>query len=1282
MAYVERRGGRSQAGDAATRSTDIQYGTLLSATGDGVFRLDADARFVDLNDAMTDITGRDADQLRDEPITTILARTAALDELLAAPERADPVDVVVRTADGEPVYCELTVAPAAEGDGVLGLLRPTTEADHAPRDAVERAIEHMPGMLYRCRVDVDWSMQYVSDGVRSLVGYDPDDLESGDVSWGRDVIHPDDRDTVRETVLAAVEDDETYELSYRVLTADGDVRWVWERGSPDDEETLTGFIADVTTQHETEHDLLRERERFQSMVDAVEDYAIFMLDPEGHVTSWNRGAERIKGYAREEILGEHYSTFYTEPDVENDIPDRLLEEAARSERVEVEGWRVRKDGSTFWASVVITALRADDGSLRGFTKVVRDMTDRRKRTQQLKRQHALTEQILETSPVGIAVLSPDGTIEQANDRAAALLGLTDDGGPTEAGQRAIYDEDGEQVPPEDRPFSRVLETGEPVTDERFAIDLPDGDRRWLSVSAVPIRGDDGDIERIVTAGEDITDLVHQSERLERQRDELATELEEVYGRIDEAVFAIDDEFTITYVNENTADIVGRGVSDLVGSDFWEAFPDAADSTFEEHYRRALETQEAQSFEAYYEPLDIWVEVGAYPSESGLSVYFRDVTERIARERELERYEAIVETVDEGIYVVDDEGRFTLVNEAYAEMVGRSREELLGAHVSVVVDDDVVETARAMESDLESGDVDATTVEADIERPDGETVIAEATFTILTSEDGSFQRIGVVRDVTERKARERELEQYETIVETIWDGVYALDADDRFILANDQFLQMAGYTREELLGQPATVVYDDTIGEQAERLAEEVVAGERSQATLEFELRTADGDTFPVESRFGPYSTGDGVGRTGVVRDITERKAREEQVRRQRDQLSALTQLNRVVQDVNRALVQSSSREEVDQLVCDRLTESDSYRLAWICDADPHSGAVNPRAVAGEEADYLDGLDISLDDGSGDGPTGRAFRTREMAVAHTSDPDYERWADRAHDHGFRSTAAIPIVYDDVLYGVLNVYSTRDDAFDGQERVVVSHLGEIVGHALTALERKETLMSDRILEVEFRSVDAAGKFFDALGTDLESLAIERTVHAGDDHYLHYVRGTGLTPEAFREGLLRIPNIEDVRLVEDGDDGLLFTVTSTNPVVSSAVASYGGRIKHVSLEDDALRITAQFHAGVDTRAVLDALTDAVPDIELVAQRSKAADDARPADLDAALERLTQRQRAAVEAAYFGGYFDWPRGSNAEELAEEMGVTSPTLHQHLRKAQQTLLGVFFDDPEAGAAD
>jgi PAS domain S-box-containing protein len=166
-----------------------------------------------------------------------------------------------------------------------------------------------------------------------------------------------------------------------------------------------------------------KEQRFQLLVNSVRDYAIFMLDPEGYVVSWNLGAERLKGYRADEIIGRHFSTFYTEDARRARHPDDELRQAKADGRYEEEGWRVRKDGSEFWASVVITALTDEKGCHIGFAKVTRDVTERRRVTELLRQSEERLRLLVESvKDYAIFMLDADGMITTWNTGAQHIKG--------------------------------------------------------------------------------------------------------------------------------------------------------------------------------------------------------------------------------------------------------------------------------------------------------------------------------------------------------------------------------------------------------------------------------------------------------------------------------------------------------------------------------------------------------------------------------------------------------------------------------------------------------------------------------------------------------------------------------------------------------------------------------------------------------------------------------------------------------------------------------------------
>lgn len=578
----------------------------------------------------------------------------------------------------------------------------------------------------------------------------------------------------------------------------------------------------------------------------------------------------------------------------------------------------------------------------------------------------------------------------------------------------------------------------------------------------------------------------------------------------------------------------------------------------------------------------------------------------------------------------------------------------------------------------------STIIGTLESPWGILGVHDADRREFTVQDVDFIRsvAHVIATAIDRAAFERELERYRAVVETVDDGVYVLDEDSRFVLVNSAHEDLTGYSREQLVGSHASLVTSEEYVQQADEKQAMLSADDDPVVTLETALQRADGETIPVETRFSLFDLPDGSeGRVGIVRDITERKRRDRRLRQQSERLAALNNLNSVVRELTEELIAGSNREEIVQAVCDRLADSGSYEFAWIGEVDADQ-EVFVRAEAGVE-NYLDDLTLSIaaDHPSASGPTVRAFRTQEMQVVRdvVDDPDYAAWRDHASSYGYRSSAAIPIAYDGSLHGVLNVYAARPDAFGGEEREVIGHLGPLIGHAITAVERKQALVSDEVVELVFEIQNLA----DTLEAELEGsepVTFERVIATGEDAYLVY--GTASEEGvAFLEGLCgQFDHWDGVTSLSTDAGQTRFELELTNPPAISVVADWNGRVSHATLGNDRYRMTAHIPPSADVRQVVEGLTDAYPEGNVVVQRRMTRTDADLHRLSEVFEEeLTDRQRNTLETAYYGGFFNWPKDASGTDLADSLGISSPTFHQHLRAAERKLLAGLFEatDPD-----
>jgi len=265
--------------------------------------------------------------------------------------------------------------------------------------------------------------------------------------------------------------------------------------------------------------LLGIKDPFRRIVETVQDYGIFLLDPQGHVASWNPGAARIKGYAAAEIIGRHFSVFYPSEAIERRWPQRELEVAAEQGRFEDEGWRVRKDGSQFWANVVITAVRETSGELRGFVKVTRDLTERLRQQESVRQSEERFRLLIESvKDYAIFMLDTQGRVASWNAGAERIKGYRAD---EIIGEhfRIFYHEDARRKKWPEEELRRARELG------RFEDEGPrirkDGATFWANVVITPVHDHNGVLRGYAKVTRDLSERrrIENLESTERQTQE-------------------------------------------------------------------------------------------------------------------------------------------------------------------------------------------------------------------------------------------------------------------------------------------------------------------------------------------------------------------------------------------------------------------------------------------------------------------------------------------------------------------------------------------------------------------------------------------------------------------------------------------------------------------------------------------------------------------------------------------------------------------------------------------
>ena len=608
-----------------------------------------------------------------------------------------------------------------------------------------------------------------------------------------------------------------------------------------DKRPLLGTMPEELPLHDSESGSIvcpiANDELFRLLVETVKDYAIFMLDSKGHVVSWNAGAVRIKGYQADEVLGHHFSIFYPTEDCNLNKPQSSLLIAAREGRTEDEGWRLRKDGTRFWAHVVITALRDAAGNLKGFSKITRDLTERRQANDDLQKSKnqvrelvSEMEAVLDNMPIPIFFAHDSQGLHVKGNRAGEELlrigrGSDASMGPPDVARPAHFKpfHAGRELNSSHLPTQRAIQ-GATVRDFDFELVFNDGTIRKMLGYAVPLWGDAGRPRGAVTVLVDVT---------ERMKTEMALKLTEQRLRfVLEASKIGSFEFELTSGKAKWNSVIFQ----LLGLEPGDV-PEDPESFF-----RFVHPEDAEQLRHKWElakhtgEFDVEFRIiradgcerwlagkGSFIFEGGgqeehhevaerpvrfLGVNY-DITERKQAELALveseRQFRAFFENAGVGLAQIDAIGQFIRVNNAFCAISGYCREQLLAGMRPLDLDHpDDRDFDHSRNAKFMSGETPVYDVEKRYLRPDGKSIWVHVTATASRNAAGTLRySAAVITDITERQRVERDLrektERLRSILNTAADAIVVFDMNGNIDMVNPNAERMFGYASNEMVG---------------------------------------------------------------------------------------------------------------------------------------------------------------------------------------------------------------------------------------------------------------------------------------------------------------------------------------------------------------------------------------------------------------------------------------------------------------------------------------------------
>ena len=500
-------------------------------------------------------------------------------------------------------------------------------------------------------------------------------------------------------------------------------------------------------------------------------------------------------------------------------------------------------------------------------------------------------------------------------------------------------------------------------------------------------------------------------------------------------------------------------------------------------------------------------------------------------------------------------------------------------------------------------------------------------------------------------------------------------DYPLVYINDAWTEWTGYEKSDVLGRnPRFLQGPETDPDTVERLGEAVANEE--QITVEIRNYRKDGTPFWNELTVAPiYDDGELAHYVGFQNDVTDRKRAERLAEERAAKLTAerealdrvLGRVNGLLSEISRILVEGTDAESISERVCAEIADEPGYLGGWIADAGPGTGTLEITASSGLSLEST--TSVSIDETPE--AVARAFETDEVQGCPAgSAPD----ARLSPEHfGAPRLVVVPLVYGQRRYGLLGVYSNDGNALDRRERKMCESVGKMIANGLHSVETTRILTTDQVVEICVTVDDRTfqlSRIADAIGASVEHLGTARMDDDGCELYLKTTAG-----EETLSKVSALPFVSEVRTVSASETELTFAVAATESPPFARLAQHGGVVAAATAEATRANLTIEAPPQTDVRSLLDVLRAEYDGIELRSRVERENRDRSLTEFAASVDdRLTDRQRSALKTAELNGYFEWPRPVDGSEIAETMGITRQTFHQHLRAAERKLVEAYVD--------